>query len=189
MNMSRPLSLSASTCLLPYLLLALMGCQSAPFFADEAAEYNDKTLVIGGCENGIGRGFQVCRFVEGSPIESSLAVFVPLDPGESTSTIRIRHGDKLLTVEEKNSAMLNVDFKSIVGAEKWGLNHDGPIQILATIRSEGRNTIKLLGYVYLVILKPGYDPRPLSWPGPQINPITCVIRYSPDGFSQVKCRE
>lgn len=172
-------------------ILALVGCQTSSFFVKESIEYNDKTLVIGGCENGLGRGFIVCRFIEGSPIESSLAILLPFKPEDVSAEVRVRAGPHLSTSVNTNNGLLDVPFKKIFNAERWAMEHDGPVQILATIRDEDgpRGTLKLLGFAYVVVLKPGYNPSWLTWPKPSYSPITCVIRYNPDGQSRTDCHE
>jgi len=173
------------------LMLAVVGCQSSSIFIDKAIDYNDKTLVIGGCENGIGRGFQVCRFIDGSPMESELLVMLPVDTGYTSSELRIRHGDDLLILTDRTSGIIPVKFKEIFGKNTWSMDQDGPIQILATTTDKDgpADKIKYLGYIYVVILKHGYNPKPIGWPKPSYNPIHCTINFNPAGSSQVKCSE
>lgn len=173
--------------------LVLVGCQHGPFFTDtgmSAADGNDKTLILSACESSLGRGIDICRFVEGSEIKSKLAVVLPWNTDTAISgTVRIRYKDTLRMVMVKD-AVLELDWRDILGSHVWKEEHDGPVQISATLKFHNFNheqTIKVLGYVYLIVLKQGYSPLPL-YPKTPYSRNTCEINYNEQGSSSLICR-
>jgi len=175
------------------LVIMLSGCQHSPVFIPKTPgpdQGNDLTLVVGGCEHSLGRGVEICRVVEGSKITSKLTVIMPWKQGEMVSgTLKIRHGDQLRVVET-NQSFYSREWSEIFGVETWGQQQEGPVQVSGVFKYKNGahvETMRLLGYVYLIVLNKGYSPQPL-YQAPYFSEATCRIYYSASGNSAMECQ-
>jgi hypothetical protein len=171
------------------LFLALLGCQTAPpvDIADiSATEGNDLTLGMNGCEGSLSRGVEVCRFVLGAPITETLRVFVPWFIGLSTRAhIRIRAG-AVVSEFDAFEPSLKIPYAKLFRATTWSQDHDMPVQVLVTTYNHD-GIVKSLGYVYIIILRQGYNPRPMLSPGAPKSSKLCRIDYDAKGRSVIWC--
>ena len=69
-------------------------------------------------------------------------------------------------------------------SQNWSTEHDGLVQIIATTKGESYYT-SALGYVYIIVLKPGYNPLPLL--KKEERGSVCKIVYSENGRSSMYC--
>ena len=175
--------------LLSSAIIFCLGCTTLTVdTSPSAAIMNDKTLVHS-CDRTPGNGVDVCRFTEGAPISSTWNIFLPVneDSIESVS-VRIRFRDKLLTRTVKHRELV-IDWKDVLGHDTWQKEDDGPvqavIQVKYTVNGETR-FIDLLGYAYLIILRPGYTP--LDVREDVEFTYSCLLKYSTAGRSALECQ-
>ncbi len=182
-------------CLLPIFAgLALTGCQHGPFFNDTTRgpdEFNDPTVIVSACEMSIGRGVDVCRFVQGSKIESKLTVVLPWNHQHAINgTVRVRYKDQVRIYEVKGP-VFELAYRDLLGADSWELDHDGPIQIVGNLNfmnGSEQQRIRLFGYIFAAVLKPGHNPFPVN-PGRPFMETTCKIKYNELGDSRLTCEQ
>lgn len=151
-------------------------------------EAGDKTLVISGCETSLSRGVDVCRFVEGSSVESEINFWLPTIEGEAQGEVRVRYRDQVRAFSV-NSSKVIIPWKEITGEDYWQLKDEGLVQISGSVKfREGSvvRVIRVLGYAYAIVLKQGYSPFVIS-SEPSIFNQTCRMEYDADGASYLRC--
>ena len=171
-----------------YIWLSI-GCSGLPTDpSPNAMASNDKTLIHGACSNAPNHGVDVCRVVEGSPIEAEWNIFLPWAPDAVSADIRVRFKDRVQTFSFADR-FVTIPLKDVIGEETWKLSHDGPIQAVATIKftdGPGDKFVQLLGYAYVIVLKKGYKPLGLqSEEG--FGKLNCVMEFTESGRSLFKC--
>lgn len=176
------------------LVLWLTACTSPSLIPTDtsmdAVEARDKTLVMSACETAPSRGLDICRYVEGSKIEGKWTLIMPWEHS-TRGTVRIRYRDRVMSYEVSGPT-IDIYWSDVVGSKIWQRQHDGLIQALGEVTFTDWNgavvTTKVLGYAYIVILKPGYTPLYID--SGEVHPFKttrCVVIYSEKGRSQIQC--
>lgn len=176
------------------LVLLLTACTSPSLIPTdtsmEATEARDKTLVMSACETAPSRGMDVCRFVEGSSITSKWTLIMPWEHS-TRGTVRVRYRDRVMSYEVSGPT-LDIYWADVMGAKVWQREHDGLVQALGEVTFTDWNgsvvSTKVLGYAYVIILKPGYTPLYID--SGDVHPFKtsrCVVIYTEKGRSQVQC--
>lgn len=175
-------------------VLGTLGCTTPSLIPSDismaAVDANDKTLVMSACETAPSRGLDICRYVEGSKIESKWTIIMPWEHS-TTGTVRIRYRDTV-KIYDVSGPVLDIYWSDIVGSQTWTPAQDGLVQALGTVQFTDWNgavvTTKVLGYAYLVILKPGYTPLNIDSNNVQAMKTTrCELIYTEKGRSQIHC--
>lgn len=162
---------------------ALVGCQSRPLIdmTMSAAEASDKTLAVSGCEGILGRGFVSCRFIDGAPYgDESIEVILPKSSDITTSNIRVRSGANVFSTTSSASSE-RIKYADLFAGGIFNSTNDGPIQVVVSSKMKDGSVIQTLGYVYLVVLRKGYNPLPWS------RITNCTVSYDSLGRSTVAC--
>ena len=162
---------------------ALMGCQSRPLIdmTMSAADASDKTLAVSGCEGSLGRGFTSCRFIDGAPYGTlSIDVVLPKSSSVTTSMVRVRSGANVFSTTSSGNTV-SIKYTDLFDGGVFNSKNDGPIQVVVSTKMVDGSIIQTLGYVYLVILKKGYNPLPWE------RITTCSVSYDSLGRSTVTC--
>lgn len=168
--------------LLTSLLIVTAGCSTlSPDTSPSAVQSGDLSLVETACSPIPTKGMDICRQHEGDPINSNWTLYVPWMEDAISAEARIKYGDKTLTYKITDFSV-DIPWKDIFGPT-W--NKSGLVQALVTIKTKDR-IVQALGYAFIVILKPGYDPTPTSSLG-AITMKTCSIEYTTAGRSRILC--
>lgn len=175
-------------------VLVLTGCQHGPLFNDVSRgpeEFHNPTAIVSACEASISRGVDVCRFVEGSKIESGLRIVLPWNQKYAIGgTARVRYKDQV-RIYELSGDVFELSYRDLMGEDTWQLHHDGPIQLVVTLRFMNGATeqrLRMFGYVFAVVLRPGYNPYPVL-PGREFSKTRCEIAYNELGESRFSCEQ
>lgn len=165
------------------LLLAAVGCStiSPSDSSPDAVLSGDLSLVQTACSPIPTKGMDICRVHSGDPITSSWTLYVPWSSDSVSGEARIKYGDKTFTYKIADFSV-DIPWTDIFG-EYWG--KAGLVQALVTIKTKTR-VVQALGYAFIVILKPGYDPVPMSSFG-AITTKKCDIEYMSSGRSRILC--
>jgi hypothetical protein len=123
----------------------------------------------------------ICRVHQDDPVSSVWTLYVPWTDDAVSGEARIKFGDKTLTYPVTDFTV-QIPWEEIVG-DVW--TTPGLVQALVTVTTKTR-VVQALGYAFIVILKPGYDPTPISSLG-AITMKTCTIEYTTAGRSRVIC--
>lgn len=170
---SKPFSRMVRWALTVALWGSVTGCATSEGIFSNPVENNDQNLFVSACETSMGRGVDVCRFVEGSKIESSLKIYLPQ---AERHEIRVRFQDQVKSFSSQGDSFELV-WKDVVGADLWDRRFDGPIQIVVTSDLKGKK-IRSLGHAFLIILKKGYNPGPLNGKPNSIK--YCELKFNGD---------
>lgn len=166
------------------LLVLSVGCSTlSPDTSPSAVSSGDLSLVQTACSPVPTKGLDVCRQHDGDPITSSWTLYVPWSNDAISGEARVKFGDQTI-IYPITGFELNIPWKDIFG-ETW--KSAGLVQALVTIKTKDR-VVQALGYAFIVILKPGYDPTPISSLG-AITVKTCNIEYTTAGRSRVLCTQ
>lgn len=166
-----------------YLLLAA-GCSTvSPDTSPSAISSGDISLVQTACSPVPTKGMDVCRFHDGDPVNSQWTIYTPWNGDAVSGEVRVKFGDKVLTLPI-DDFIVNLDWKQLMG-DSWAPNKAGLVQALATVKFKDK-VVQALGYAFIVILKPGFDPIPMSSYG-AVTTSTCTIEYTTAGRSRVLC--
>jgi len=139
--------------------VALVSCQGLPtkFDGITAVQAGDATLVVSGCEGNLGRGYQVCRFVDGAPMDNEQITLVyPWGPTSMATNIRIRAGAKLINVQATSPTM-KIKYSDIFSDKTFSRVYDGPIQILTKTLNRDGTFYDSIGYLFVIVLNKGYN--------------------------------
>lgn len=158
-----------------------------------AAQANDRTLVITGCGLPNSPGAETCRVIEGEAVASSVQLLVPggnkIKAGEVT--VLFKDIEKTFAA---NSEIVNIRFSDVFGPGNWDVeDHDGEMVVLGRFLYEDGNgvekTIHALGLVRIFVLRSSY-PGPLpfgsgyqAWEGT----YKCIVQCSTAGRCASKC--
>lgn len=156
----------------------------------QAIAANDKTLIHSACHAAPGQGLDVCRVVEGAPIEQKWVMVVPHAPKFIAGEIRVRYKDVVKTYPVTSDVVI-VPWKDFIGHETWQLDDEAPAQALGVFRYEGETGevfVDVLGMAYLIVLQKGYSPMPID-SGLSAWKTKCEIAYSTAGRSAIRCSE
>lgn len=163
--------------------VALVGCQSLHYNTDymTSTQGGDVTLVVGGCSGSLGRGYEVCRFMDGAPIDSEkITLVIPYGENSVVANVRMRYGARLFNTQV-NAPFLTVKYSDLFYGPTFNKNHDGPIQIIVKTINKDGSFYETLGYLFVVVLTKGYNQEA----GEKIN--RCVVTYDDLGGSEVEC--
>lgn len=164
----------------------ILGCQSAVFqedFTEPAMLANDKTLIINSCETSLDQGIQVCRVKEKSLIDKKLTILTPWFTNAYSSEINIRFQDTVKSYSNESSTF-TLSWSGFFNKQTWSQDEDGLIQITVTTKGENFVT-RALGYVYIIVLKETYSPRPIF--KKEDRGTICRINYNKTGRSSMSC--
>lgn len=167
------------------LLLAAVGCSTvSPDSSPSAVFSDDVTLVQSACSTVPSKGLDICRFRDGDPITSSWTLYLPWTEDAIDTEVRIKFGDTVRTYKGTDFSM-SFNWSEFFGPN-WSKKDAGLVQALVTVKYKDR-VVQALGYTFIVILKPGYDPVPTSTYGALVYK-TCSITYTTSGRSAVYCQ-
>jgi hypothetical protein len=170
-------------------LIASLGCSTLIVDTSPSAAFTGDLTLLHSCNRTLGSGVDVCRFTEGSPINSTWDFILPVDENSIDEVvIRLRLKDKV-QVKTTKSNKISVDLAEFLGHTAWQKQDDGPVQAVVqvkyTVNKETRY-IDLLGYAYFIVLRPGYTPldirEEVEWS------YICTVKYSTSGRSVVQCQ-
>lgn len=169
--------------LVTILMGSLVGCQGPQFNMDRmtASEAGDSTLAITGCEGDIGRGYEVCRFMDGAPMATEkINLIIPFGTSSLATNVRMRYGAKLYMVQATGPT-LTVKYSDLFEGNSFTKKDDGPIQILVKTLNKDGSFYESLGYLFVIVLSNGYSLEPSKM-------ITkCQVEYSEMGESKIEC--
>lgn len=152
---------------------SVTGCATSESIFSNPVENNDQNLFVSACETSMGRGVDVCRFIEGSKIESRLKIYLPKAQGHE---IRVRFQDQVKSFSSQGESF-ELIWKDIVGADVWDRRFDGPIQVLVT-STVGDRKIRSMGHAFLIVLKKGYNPGLIN--GKTSDTKYCELKFNGD---------
>jgi hypothetical protein len=164
---------------------ALMGCQSLSYnlrSTSSATMNGDSTLVVGGCEGNIGRGYEVCRFIDGAPMDAeNITLIIPYGEDSMAANVRIRAGARLFNVQV-NKPVVKIKYTDIFqGSSNFTKQNDGPLQIMVKTLNRDGSFYESLGYLFVIVLSKGYNRDA----GEKIT--KCEVTYTDLGDSEVEC--
>jgi len=178
-------------CLMSCLLvLTLSSCKT--FILDtsmSAAQAGDPTIVSS-IDNGIpSLGFQVVRANDNTPITQVWSIIVPFKKNVVSGEMTIKYKDKKLSLPITDSKV-DVPFSRIIGEGKWARGMDGvalvTIQLQFKTPTNDANFVDLLGFAFIRILPPNYNPLPIGSPL-GVWEADCHVEYSTNGRSALEC--
>lgn len=108
---------------------------------------------------------------------------MPYVAGAKKAELRIRRGDQV-KVYPLTDYFIDVPWKDIFGTD-WQSADAGLVQALGTV-TYSDHIIQMLGYAFIVILKPGYDPTPVDSSVSLLH-MNCIAEASDAGRSRVLC--
>jgi hypothetical protein len=166
-------------------LLLSAGCRTTlPSDSVQPAVLSgDASLVMGACSQRPVRGVDVCYVHDGDAVTSAWRLYLPWGEQAVTGDLRIKRGDRVYNYKIA-SDIVDINWTDIVGAT-WTKDDVGLVQALATIKYEDR-VVQALGYSFIVVLNPGYDPQPTGSES-AITKQNCTIEYTDKGRSRVLC--
>lgn len=166
------------------LLMVAVGCSTlSPDTSPPAISSGDYSLIQTACSPVPAKGFDVCRVHDGDPVTSNWTLYVPWNADSVSGEARIRFGDRTLTYKIVDFSV-EIPWKDVIG-ETWNKSSAGLVQALVTVKSKTSIT-QALGYAFIVILKPGYDPTPTDSRS-DILYKQCSIEYTTAGRSRILC--
>lgn len=168
----------------------LTGCNGMPIDpSTTAVAANDQTLITSACHAAPSQGVDVCRVKEGATISEKIVFIVPWTKDSDWGQISLRYKDRVITYPVEG-VKIEIPWSDVVEAEKWSLEVEAPVQARAAIRYKtdtGAVFVDLLGYVFPVVLRQGYDPLPMD-SGVEAFQNTCRVQYTSAGRSAIECR-
>lgn len=142
---------------------------------------NDATLVVGGCEGNLGRGYTVCRFVNGAPlINEKITILLPYGKDSMAANVRLRYGARLLNIQASSPSVI-VKYSELFDGMTFTSVDDGPIQIIVKVLNKDGSFFETIGFVFVIVLNKGYNQNV----GDKVN--ECKVSYDDMGGSQVEC--
>ena len=177
-----------------FVVLLIISCDTLVVDPSvNAIEANDFTLAMSACQAVPGRGLDICHVTEGSKIESSWRLIVPINEkfflgGELTVYFK----DQVKSFKIENS-IVNIPWAEVLGDTQWSRDHDGEALALAIIRFKNAQGIeeswRARGIAKIIVLKPGYSPLAIdsgytTW----TKEFKCKVGYSSSGRSWVNCQ-
>lgn len=176
----KPIILSVVAC-----LVLSAGCATTtPDSSPSAISSGDVSLVQTACSPVPTKGMDVCRERQGDPITSGWTVYLPWSEDALSAEVRVRHGDKTYTYKASDFSV-EIPWTDVFGST-WNTDSAGLVQALATVKYKDK-VVQALGYAFIVILKPGFDPIPSSSYG-ALAYKQCSITYTTAGRSVVRCQ-
>lgn len=158
----------------------------------QAVEAGDFTLVLSACEGTPGRGLDICRVKEGSPIASVWRLVVPIENNVFLGgelTVYFKDLSKTYALKEPVIEIPWADF--FAPSSTWSRDMDGEALALALIRWKTPAGIEEIwnarGIAKVVVTNQGYDPLALD-SGFNAWSRTCKIQYSTAGRSALECK-
>lgn len=161
------------------------GCSTAPFDSSPLAiTSGDLSLVQTACSPVPTKGMDLCRVHSGDPVSSTWNIYVPWTEDALSAEVRIKRGD-MVKIYKTADFILAIDWQDIFG-DKWNQSSAGLVQALATVKYKDK-VVQALGYAFIVVLQPGFDPIPTSTYGSLLY-RNCSITYTVSGRSSVVCK-
>jgi hypothetical protein len=171
--------------LVTILMGSLAGCQGPQFNMDRmtASEAGDSTLAVSGCEGDMGRGYEICRFMDGALLATErITLVVPFGPNSLATNIRMRYGAKIYMLQT-NSPNVSIKYSDLFDGGTFTKNDDGPIQIITKTLNKDGSFYESLGYLFVIVLTKGYSIEPSR------SITKCSVEYSEMGESKVECNK
>lgn len=176
------------------LALSAQGCRGhLPVDPSPVAVANgERNLGMQGCSTVPSRGFDVCRVVEGSLISTIWVLLLPFD--EKTfinGEVELRFKDQVRSYKIQGS-QLEIPLNEVFRDTDWKKKHDTIIQAKARVKikdGEFERFVELLGFMFVVVLKPGYTPLPYDSGLVYTRTKACHVAYTTSGRSYVACSE
>jgi hypothetical protein len=172
------------------LVLMLSACVTPHDPMMSAVSARDYTLVMSACNALPGRGADICRVTEGSPISSSWKIVLPSSPRLNGGEITVVYKD-ITKSYAITDIVTHIPLKDLVGHDTWTLEDDGTALALAQIRykdNQGIETIvRAKGLALIIVNKAGYATLPID-SGFEAFSTKCRVQYSDAGRSALECK-
>lgn len=176
--------------------LAVLGCATVVVDPSiQAVDAGDLTLATSACAAVPGGGLDSCLLREGTAIDSSWRLYVPIGGTILGSEVDVYYRDVQPPHLEfpAGQRVLEIPWKDLFKAEKWSREMDGEAMALVLVRyktPEGIEEIaKYRGIAKLIVTAAGYERMPIdsgfaAWK----ETFKCKVQYSTAGRSAVSCK-
>lgn len=177
------------------LLAFLAGCASGVRIdsSPQALASGDLTLIHslsnGPCSSLPAQGADVCRFIEGTPIESSWRLVLPSGKFVSGGEVTVYWKDIQKTFAV-TGPVLEIPLRDLMGHDTWDSDDTDAATALAQIKVKAvdgtERQILAEGLAVIIVLKPGYSPLPIS-SSDQAFGGDCALSYTTSGRTSLSC--
>lgn len=175
------------------LFLSISGCRGHVVMdpSIQAVQASDYTLAVALTDTMPGRGGDILRVKEGTPIASVWKVILPTGKPMLGGEIEVSYRDttKMYGVA-KSQAVVEIPLAELLGHETWRKEDRGTAVALATIRYKGNETEEIWrarGFAIIVVTDPTYDPLPID-SGFVATKTRCELQSTTAGRTALKCK-
>lgn len=156
-----------------------------------AVQAGDLTLATA-CENLPGRGADICRFKDGTPIGSDWVIILPPKGKIKAGTVVVDYKDIEKSYDVPVTGLLRIPFSDIIPDTEWSRSEHSftTVQARAKIIYQGNTTVEewqARAIALLIVTSPDYDPLPMD-SGIQLYTSICKLQYTSAGRSALQCQ-
>lgn len=170
------------------IILLLFACVSHVIMDPSvgAVKADDYTLIQSICEAAPGRGIDVCRAKEGTPISSTWVLVLPKGKGGEVS---VQYRDVTRTYAVTGTT-ITIPLKDFFDHENWEKTDAGTAVLYAKViynSGTGDAVFTARGFAFFIVTDNTYDPMPID-SGYSAFQTQCKIQYSTSGRSAIGCK-